>query len=64
MAKTEHHSPRYPRLAFDVALDKTKIIYEHHHKRSESIEGIACLLGYTSATNGTSKAVMATLLAA
>jgi hypothetical protein len=61
MAKTKTNSPNYPRLSFDVALDKTKTIYAQHHKRSESREAIARLLGYTSATNGTSKAVMAAL---
>ena len=61
MGKTKHRSPNYPRLAFDVALNKTKIIYEHQHKRTESSEIIANALGYTSASNGTSKAVMAAL---
>ncbi len=51
----------YNPFAFDVALEKTKIIYEQQHKRTESSEVIAHALGYTSASNGTSKAVMAAL---
>jgi len=61
MAKTKHKSPNYPRLAFDVALDKTSMIYRHQHNHSASTEAIAEALGYRSATNGTSKAVMAAL---
>jgi hypothetical protein len=61
MAKTKNKSPNYPRLAFDVALDKTKVIYEQHHKRSASTAAIAFVLGYTSATNGSSRAVIAAL---
>jgi hypothetical protein len=61
MAKTKHKSPNYPRLAFDVALDKTGILYKDQHNRSASTEAIAQTLGYTSATNGTSKAAIAAL---
>ena len=61
MAKTKHKSPNYPRLAFDVALDKTSVIYKHQHNHSASIEVIARALGYTSPTHGTSKAVIAAL---
>ena len=61
MAKTKHRSPHYPRLAFDVALDKTSILYKNQHNHPASTEAIAQALGYTSATNGTSKAVIAAL---
>ena len=61
MGKTKYRSPNYPRLAIDLALDKTKIVYGSHHKHAESSELIAKALGYTSASTGTSKAVIATL---
>ena len=61
MAKAKHKSPNYPRLPFDAALDKAGIIYRDKHNHSASTEAIARALGYTSATNGTSKAVMAAL---
>jgi hypothetical protein len=61
MAKTKHKSSNYPRLAFDAALDKASIIYRHQHNHSGPTEAIAQALGYTSATNGASKAVIAAL---
>ncbi len=45
MAKTKHKSPNYPRLAFDVALDKTSILYKNQHNHSASTEAIAQALG-------------------
>jgi DNA mismatch endonuclease (patch repair protein) len=61
MARANHRSPNYPRLAFDAALEKARIVYDRHHKHSVSREAIAQALGYTSFNNGASKAVIAAL---
>jgi hypothetical protein len=61
MARANHRSPNYPRLAFDAALEKARIVYDRHHKHSVSREAMAQALGYTSFNNGASKAVIAAL---
>ena len=61
MARANHRSPNYPRLAFDAALEKARIVYDRRHKHSVSREAIAQALGYTSFNNGASKAVIAAL---
>jgi hypothetical protein len=61
MARANHRSPNYPRLAFDTALEKARIVYDRHQKHSVSREAIAQALGYTTFNNGASKAVIAAL---
>lgn len=61
MAQTKFRSPNYPRLAFDGALEKVRIIYGKQHKHAASRDVIAQALGYKNFNTGTAKAVIASL---